>query len=657
MKERIKKRIQIITGIVLIIFIVTGLLIAAHFRGYERTVNVNKDAYVYEYYPDKNYGVNDYIRVGNYQFGKVQAYYHFNISSLPDGWREANIIVRFDYGSDFVNVGANLTYESWDEMTITWNNKPNKSVYRGWISCDGFDFRIPIRSDHIINDGVGVCLYGRGGVHDGYIQGNSKEGASSKSDIAWIELSYIGIDPIILTGLTITGIVIYIVIAAILVIVAIFFIKPKFSKNSKNHRKSIKKNPFGANWLNANINKFNIGKAKALKVEALEKKVNQYITLKLEYGRTFIYVDGKKFIQCIRLILNIPKDDVPLYDEVDSIDEAAKLYSTHIHQNRIIGGRMGVRGPNQSHNITSEQEFWGHCSNIQAWVEHDYDTRILMSNISFPLLRELTKAGDPKASKVYKEEIALRLESGYPSVVQYLLTQGYIQVFSPSEFKTILESTNLIKNLSSEPKMLFQFLRSCVSKFPTLLEDILLQILKFPDCKNIFYSSIQMQPRISPFRPYLRYNKPQFLLTLKTALESLFLRVDEKTGEDILDCIYTIDKNLERPDINYESGKILLESIGARFLNNQPVENINNAGAEALLQLKQKILEEFRRSQSKCKYCGKMLPRGKKVCDWCGHKKDDDEGGFFPYPFIFKPPGGGGGGRLKEVAIAIPVRI
>jgi len=49
-----------------------------------------------------------------------------------------------------------------------------------------------------------------------------------------------------------------------------------------------------------------------------------------------------------------------------------------------------------------------------------------------------------------------------------------------------------------------------------------------------------------------------------------------------------------------------------------------------------------------------MIPRGQDTCDWCGHKKDDDEGGFFPYPFIFKPPGGGG--SMKE-AIAVPVKI
>jgi len=57
--------------------------------------------------------------------------------------------------------------------------------------------------------------------------------------------------------------------------------------------------------------------------------------------------------------------------------------------------------------------------------------------------------------------------------------------------------------------------------------------------------------------------------------------------------------------------------------------------------------------QSKCRYCGKMIRKDQDTCDWCGHKKDDDESGFFPYPFIFKPPGGG----LNRNLLAIPIKF
>ncbi|MDX1798796.1 MAG: hypothetical protein R3255_09115, partial [Candidatus Lokiarchaeia archaeon] len=319
-------------------------------------------------------------------------------------------------------------------------------------------------------------------------------------------------------------------------------------KKSKCNMKINKKenNEFGADWLNANINLHNINLDKVRKsTPTIEKEINQYITLKLEGGRTYIYVNGKRFLQCIRLILNIPKSDLHLYDEIDSIDEAAKLYSKHVFQNRIVRGPMAAPVPNQMHDITPEQEFWGHCSNIQAWVEHNYDTRILMSNISFPLLRELTRAGDPVASKIFKEEIALRLESGYPSVVEYLLNQGYLRYFTPSEFKTVIESTELIKGLSSNPKMLSRFLLSSIIKFPTVVEAILIQILKVPKGKKHIISS--MSSSITHRMPFLRYtyrSNPQYLLTLKNALENLFKEADEKTGEDILDCIQAIEDKL-----------------------------------------------------------------------------------------------------------------
>jgi len=254
-------------------------------------------------------------------------------------------------------------------------------------------------------------------------------------------------------------------------------------------------------------------------IHTVEKQINQYITLKLENGKTYIYVNGKRFIQCIRLTLNIQKEDIPLYDDIESIDEAAKVYKNHIYQNRIVQGPMAAPVRDQSHDITPEQEFWGHCSNLQAWVENDYDTRILMSNISFPLLRELSKVGDPIARRLYKEEIALRLESGYPSVVQYLLTQGYIGEFSPAEFETILESTDLIRKILSDPRVLSQFLKTCTNKFPTLIENVILDLLNLPKGYDALTSVIQ--------RDIKHHNLPKFLQFL-VKLEEILGKVDEE---------------------------------------------------------------------------------------------------------------------------------
>ena len=102
-----------------------------------------------------------------------------------------------------------------------------------------------------------------------------------------------------------------------------------------------------------------------------EFKVNDYITLKLENGMTFIYVRGKRFLQCIRLILEISKKDLKGVDQIDSIDEAAERYNKSLWQNRIVQGPEAIPDVDQTHGITPEEEFWGHCSNLQLWAEHN----------------------------------------------------------------------------------------------------------------------------------------------------------------------------------------------------------------------------------------------------------------------------------------------
>ena len=166
-------------------------------------------------------------------------------------------------------------------------------------------------------------------------------------------------------------------------------------------------------------------------------EINKYLKLKLEGGRTNIYVKGRKFQQCMYLLLNIPVDRIEEYDEIGSIDEAAEKLD------RTMEGLN-----NNIWDIPIEVEFWGHCSNLQAWYEHDYDTRLLHRNLAFPLLKALVDAGDPLARRVFKEEIAMRMESGYPSVVRYLINQGYLNYLSKEELEIIIENPKFIRNIS-----------------------------------------------------------------------------------------------------------------------------------------------------------------------------------------------------------------
>jgi len=167
-------------------------------------------------------------------------------------------------------------------------------------------------------------------------------------------------------------------------------------------------------------------------------KINEFITLKLEGGRTNIYVKGQLFNQCKYLLLNINTKKARDYDEIGSIDEAIETL------NRGMEG-----GGANRFEITPETEFWGHCSNIQAWAENNYDTRILHRNLSFPLLKRLASLDDLKAKRVFREEVAMRLESGYPSVIAFLSYGGYLNVITDDEFKIIVETSKMLENLIS----------------------------------------------------------------------------------------------------------------------------------------------------------------------------------------------------------------
>ena len=218
----------------------------------------------------------------------------------------------------------------------------------------------------------------------------------------------------------------------------------------------------------------------------VEFKVNDYLVLKLENNRTNIYVKGRLFNVCKFLLLNIPVERIHEFDDIDSIDEAAENLDTS----------MEGRGRYQ-YNLTPETEFWGHCSNLQAWYENGYDTRIIHRNLAFPLLKALYEAGDPQAKKVFKEEIAIRLESGYPSVVIYLINEGYLNFLSQRELEPILDNQNFFKiilkytyNFNSIPQWLLKKIEKQIPDFKKIVRkkvsmspfyDVLFKIVIFGD--------------------------------------------------------------------------------------------------------------------------------------------------------------------------------
>ncbi|MFX0167596.1 MAG: GTP-binding protein [Candidatus Hodarchaeota archaeon] len=205
-----------------------------------------------------------------------------------------------------------------------------------------------------------------------------------------------------------------------------------------------------------------------------EFKINEYLELRLENSKTNIYVGGDLFNSCKYLLLNLTKDNNNNFENIDSVDQA-------------IENLDGSMEREHKHDISAETEFWGHCSNLQAWYENDYDTRILHRNLAFPLLKALVKAGDKTARVKFKEQVALRLESGYPSVVMFLIAQGYLKYLTEEELDTILKNPKFLKNV---PKWFNDF-----KNIPDWLEEKIRAIfndLKCPYCDiRIKRNSIQ----------------------------------------------------------------------------------------------------------------------------------------------------------------------
>ncbi len=122
-----------------------------------------------------------------------------------------------------------------------------------------------------------------------------------------------------------------------------------------------------------------------------------------------------------------------------------------------------------------------------------------------------------------------------------------------------------------------------------------------------------------------------------------------------MDCIQVINNKIEEQTLSIPnvSERSYLEAMKNILINNIHLDELNE---EQKFFIKEKILDQIRRSQSRCSYCGKVIPRGKYICDWCDHRRDDEDAGFFPYPYIFKPPDGGGGSPRRPIAVPVKIR-
>lgn len=168
--------------------------------------------------------------------------------------------------------------------------------------------------------------------------------------------------------------------------------------------------------------------------------INDHLNLRLENGKTNIYVNDKKILQCKYILIDIPIDTVN-DDEFESIDEYIDEYK-----------KAEAMTKERAKKLPPDVEFWGHCSNLHYWYLQHYDTNIIHHELAFPLLKALTKAGDSVAKTRFKEEIAKRFGSGYPSVMKFLEKEGYLEYLNEDELLLCVKDAleNSLKKSNSQ---------------------------------------------------------------------------------------------------------------------------------------------------------------------------------------------------------------
>lgn len=172
-----------------------------------------------------------------------------------------------------------------------------------------------------------------------------------------------------------------------------------------------------------------------------EFQINKFLKLRLENGKTSIYIKDQLFRQCKFLLINIGHNNASNFEEVTSIDEAEEILDRSLEEKEL-----------EEYDIRPEEEFWAHCSNLDAWAKHKYNTRFLHRTLAFPILKVLAEAGDQVAKAVFKEEIIKRFESGHPNVIRYLIREGYIRRYVKNELiEAFLENeeVSILKKLQT----------------------------------------------------------------------------------------------------------------------------------------------------------------------------------------------------------------
>ncbi|MFX1573183.1 MAG: rhomboid family intramembrane serine protease [Promethearchaeota archaeon] len=134
-------------------------------------------------------------------------------------------------------------------------------------------------------------------------------------------------------------------------------------------------------------------------------KISDYITISSEKNKILIYIQGERFQEFD-------------YSIITKILKASK--------NQLKKTNTQSISTKNIYKKDSKKAYFNIFVNIlKLWIQNNYDTDILLYDISFPLLRKLVEVGDSHAKKVFIYEILKNLWGDDPLVVKYLVNEKY----------------------------------------------------------------------------------------------------------------------------------------------------------------------------------------------------------------------------------------
>jgi len=276
--------------------------------------------------------------------------------------------------------------------------------------------------------------------------------------------------------------------------------------------------------------------------------INDYLNLALIRSDTVIYTGSEVFKHCTRLLTTNDPSVLMKVRDARSIDELATLVP-----DKYVEGQLDPA-----------DEFWGHCSNLQAWAENDYDTGLLQSEIAFPLLKALVDEGDPVAVRVFRKEIVSRLKTNFLPTIEYLMNEDYLRYLNDGDradlaifFKDTLEYNPLVLylyrngyytsihhcNIQKIEEMFWSKVNQGIAR---LHDDLALQIAPIVESSSTIGNWARDDAghwhnveKVDTDKPYIKKNESWSLENIKAYVALFFERnIDPRAYSDILNLFF-----------------------------------------------------------------------------------------------------------------------